>query len=122
MRDCTIRDIIDLVVAEVPEPEARLEKMFEWHFQRVQTIAHWFLTTTAALLVAVLVGAFGADWQLSLWQTGLILLCAIATASYGLYLLWKLRALAAQFVASLKLLSEFRSIRPFLLRYRNERR
>jgi sterol desaturase/sphingolipid hydroxylase (fatty acid hydroxylase superfamily) len=120
MRDLSITHLIDLVVAEVPDAEERIQKMFEWHFERVMTLSRWILGAAASLVIAVLAAFFKAELQLACWQTGLIVLAALATGTYGVYRLWELRSVHRQFIAALKLFCELKEIRPFLIRYREE--
>ena len=55
MRDITVREIIDLVASEVPTAESRIEKMFDWYFQRDMTITKWVLGA-ARIFVSCCVG------------------------------------------------------------------
>jgi len=120
MRELSIKDLLDLVVAEVPDAATRIQKMFEWHFERVKVISQWILGATASLFIYILVAFFKADLELEAWQIILIVLFALCTSTYGIYLLWQLRSLNRQFIAALKLFYEFKKIRPFLIRYREE--
>lgn len=118
MRELTVKDLLDLIVADVPDAPGRIQKVFEWHFERVKTTAQWVLGAAASLFVSSLIPFFKAELQLSWWQTLLLFLSAAGTASYGIYRLWQLRTLHREFVAALKLHSEFKQMRPFFLRYR----
>ena len=55
MRDLTIKDLLDLVVADVPDAPGRIQKIFEWHFDRVKTMAQWILGAAASLFVTSLI-------------------------------------------------------------------
>ena len=118
MKDIAIRDIIDLVASEVPNAESRIEKMFDWHFQRDMTITKWVLGAAASLSVAVLVAFSKAELNLSLWQIIIVAACALASSTYGIYRIVRIRSLHRQFVSTLKLHSEFSRIRPFIRPYR----
>ena len=120
MFDLSIRDIIDLVTAQVPDAEARIQKVYEWHFERVKTTSQWILGAAASLFIAVLVAFFKAELKLVWWQNALIALFAIGTGTFGIYRLWQLRSIHRQFIAALKIYCEFKEIRSFLSRYREE--
>ena len=120
MRELSMKELIDLVVAEVPEAETRIQKMFEWHFERVKITSQWVLAATASLSISVLVAFFKAELKLVWWQTTLIVFLAVATATYGVYCLWQLRSLNRQFVAALKLYCEFKRMKTFLFEYRKQ--
>lgn len=122
MRELSMKELIDLVVAEVPEAETRIQKMFEWHFERVKIVSQWFLAAAASLSISVLVTFFRGGSKLVWWQNILVLFLAFATATPGLYRLRQLRSLNRQFVAALKLYSEFKKIKTFLIRYREATR
>jgi len=121
MRDLTVKDLLDLVVADVPDASGRVQKIFEWHFDRVKTIAQWVLGAAASLFVSSLIPFFKAELKLTWWQILLLFLSAAGTASYGIYRLWQLRSLHREFVTALKLHCELKEMRPFFLRYRATR-
>ena len=118
MKDISIKDIIDLVDSDVPDAESRIEKMFDWHFQRDMTITKWVLGASASLTVAVLVAFSKAELNLSLWQIITVSICALSSSTYGIYRIVRIRSLHRQFVSTLKLYSEFNRIRPFIRLYR----
>ncbi len=120
MRNLSMKELIDLVVAEVPDAETRIQKMFEWYFERVKITSQWILGATASLFISVLVAFFKAELQLVWWKTALIILFALSTATYGVYRLWQLRSLNSQFVATLKLYCEFKKMKTFITRYREQ--
>lgn len=118
MKELSIKDLVDLVVADVPEAEARIQRMFEWQFDRSMTICQWVFGFTASLFVAVAVAFFRAELEVPWWQIGAVVLAALGTGTYGLFRLWQLRSVHQQFVAALKLYCELKQIRPFIVRYR----
>ena len=121
MRTLTIRDLLDLVVADVPDAPGRIQKIFEWHFDRVKSNAQWVLALAASLFVSTLIAYSKAELRVSLWQASLLFAVTAGTASYGLLNLWKLRTLHKEFIAALRLHCEFSKMRPFFLRYRTLR-
>lgn len=118
MRDLRMKELIDLVVAEVPDAETRIQKMFEWYFERVKVTSQWILAAAASLSFSVLAAFLKAESQLLWWETTLIILLALGTATYGVYRLWQLRSLNSQFVATLRLYCEFKKMKAFITRYR----
>lgn len=118
MKDITLKEIIDLVDSDVSDAESRIERMFDWHFQRDMTITKWVLGAAASLSIAVLVAFFKAELSLSWWQIVIVGICALASSTYGIYRIARIRSLHRQFVSTLKLYSEFSRIRPFIRRYR----
>ena len=118
MKQLLIKDLVDLVVADVPEAEARIQRMFEWQFDRSMKICQWVFGFTASVSIAVAVAFLGTERDIAWWQVGAVLLFALATAIYGISTLWQLRSVHRQFVAALKLYCELKEIRPFIVRYR----
>ena len=118
MKQLLIKDLADLVVADVPEAEARIQRMFEWQFDRSMKICQWVFGFTASLSIAVAVAFFNSELDMTWWQVGAVVLFALGTAIYGILRLWELRFVHRQFVAALKLYSELKEIRPFIVRYR----
>lgn len=120
MKYLTIKEIIDLVVAEIPDPESKIQKMFEWHLEREKLIITWILGAAASLFISVLVAFFKAELKLGLWQIAIIILCSLGTAFYGIYRVLQIRSINSQFISAMKLFSNFRKISLFLTRYRDE--
>jgi hypothetical protein len=118
MRDISIRDLIDLVVADVPEADARIQEMFNWHFSRDMAITKWFLGAAASLAVSALVAYFNSEIHFLWWQTLILITLPLLTSTYGVYRLAKVRRIHRQFVAALRIYNELRQIRPFLVQYR----
>lgn len=120
MRDLTMKDLLDLAEVDVPDAEMRVQKMYEWHFERVKATSQWILGASGALFISLLVAFLRAELQLLWWQTVLIVVGALATGAYGMYNLRQLRLMHHEFVAALKKYSEFKKMRAFLVRYREE--
>jgi hypothetical protein len=122
VRDVSINDIADLVVSDVPDPDKRIEKMFDWHFARDIEITRWVLGVAATVGAALLVAVFKAEISPNWWQALLLLAIALVTATYGLFRLFRARSIHRQFVVALRIHSSLRQVRPFLIRYRQARR
>ena len=114
----SIRDLLDLALADVTSAEERIEKIFEWHFDRAKTTSQWILGAAASLSISVLISISQKEWKLPTLTTTIILVCAAATGVYGAYILWQLRSLSRQFVAALKLYVKLAGVRAFIARYR----
>src|SRR5437763_6347386 len=67
MRDLTIRDLIDLVLSETADPAERIQKMFEWHFDRAKTIVTWWLGAASSIVIALIATYFSEKSRLSGW-------------------------------------------------------
>lgn len=120
MKDLTIRELIDLVEGEIPDSELRIEKMFQWHFERSILIIKWVLGASVSLFISVMIAFFKAEIKLPWWQITLVVLFAVGTATYGIYRLWQIRSMHRQFVSTLKIYSELKKITPFIIRYREK--
>lgn len=118
MLDLKIKDLLDLVVSDVPDAETIIQKMYEWHFDKVKMISQFSVGAAASLFISVLLTFLQTTSQIDWWKILLIVLMALSTGIYGAYQIYQLRALHRQYVTALKLLFEFKKIRPFLLRYR----
>ena len=121
MKDITLKELVDLAVASVSEPDSRIEKMFDWHFERELTITKWLLGAAASIFVAMLISYYKQEFNVATWQIILGIIIVLASFSYGIYRLLKLRNIHKQFVSALKLLKELTNIVPFLRTYRSLR-
>jgi hypothetical protein len=117
-----IRDLIDLVASGVSDPEARLEKIFEWIHSRNLEIAKWFLALAAGLLAAAAVGLLKteATARISLPILELTLFAATLAAAAGLFTLTRGSRLYRRHLAAQALLGEITKIRAFISSYRSQ--
>jgi hypothetical protein len=120
MTTLTFSDLLDLVEAEVPDTEKRIEQIFEWHFDRVKIIIQGTFGFTAGVLIALIVALFKNEIQIVWWGTMLIILSSLLPAIYGIFRLWQIRLVHHEFVTSLRLYSELREMRSFLIRYHQQ--
>lgn len=121
MKDISLKELVDLVVAEVTEAESYIEKMFEWYFERDITLTKWLLGAAASITVAVVLAIFRNQAQLASPYTILIVLCAGACFLVGIYRFVQLRKVHKQFVSTLKLYRDLQNIGPFINVYRRTR-
>lgn len=119
MKDLTLKELVDLVISEVPDSYERLEKMFEWHFERDMSVVKWSLGAGASVSVAVFATLIKGELIMNVWQASAVAASALASFTYGVYRLRQLRNIHRQFVAALKLHSQLVQIRPFLKTYRD---
>lgn len=118
MRDLTVKDLLDLVDSEAPNPADRIERMYGWHFERSMTAVRLTLGLAATLLVAMLVALVQNKSGTPDVLIGGGFAAAAATATYGVYRFWELRRIHREYVASLRLLGEINPLGAFLRRYR----
>ncbi len=136
MTNLRIRDILDLVASKVPEPEARLEKVFECAHTRHLEFVKWLLALAAALYAAIAVALFKPDGVAKaatalaaasdqgthnspLWIVVAVSL-ASAVALAGVIMLVRGKRMYVQYLAAQALLGEISKIAPFIERYRGE--
>ena len=118
MRDISIRELIDLVTAQVSDSESRIQRVYEWHFEREMTICKWVLGLAVSLGLSLLVALFKPGSTVSSWQAVVWAVSIIFTAAYGLFRLQRMRAIHKQFIASLRIHAELSKVGPFLRKYR----
>lgn len=106
------------MASDVPDAETKIQKMYEWHFEKVKMISQFSIGAAASLFISTIITFLQTTPQIDLWKISIILIMALSTAIYGAYRLYQLRSLHRQYGAALKLLSEFKRISPFLVRYR----
>lgn len=136
MTNLRIRDVLDLVASKVPEPETRLEKVFECAHARHLEFVKWLLALAAALYAAVAVALFKPDAvakATSIAAAGIdqgthnspvwivvTLSVASAVALAGVIMLVRGKRMYVQYLAAQTLLGEIGKIAPFIERYRGE--
>jgi len=117
MLDLKIKDLIDLVVADVPEPEKRIEKMYDWHFEKIKVLYQLSLGISASLFVSIILAYLQSDIKMDLWIILLTLVMALCPAFYGVYRFHNLKLIHRQYVVAIKIYKELKIIRPFILIY-----
>jgi ABC-type cobalamin transport system permease subunit len=122
MKDISVKELSDLAVAEVPEPESRVQRMFEWHFERDMTLAKGFLGAAASISVAVAVALFRNQVNVAWWWVLAVVASSAVCLIIGLVRFRQLRNIHKQFVDALKLHRELQQIAPFIRIYLRRRR
>ena len=118
MKTITIHQLIDLVEGEAPSAHNCIQKIFEWRYERDMSIAKWALGVSASLAIAISVAYIRSEQEISLTEYVSALFFAAVSASYGVYILTRLRHLAQHFTAAVALYSKLRRIDEFIRRYR----
>lgn len=118
MQDISIRELIDLVTAQVSDSESRIQRVYEWHFEREMTICKWVLGVAVSLGIAFIVGLLKENSAIGFGTTVVVVTAITFTAAYGFFRLHRMRAIHQQFIASLRLHAELSKVGPFLRKYR----
>lgn len=118
MKEVSIRDLADLVESDVPDAASRLQKLFEWRFQQDLEVAKWVLGAAASLAIAALVSYLKGDTAPGLSRSILMVGLPVATSSYGVYCLLRLRSIHKQFIAAVRIHAELQKVKAFIARYR----
>jgi hypothetical protein len=122
MTNIRIRDLIDLVASETPEPGKSLEKVFEWAHSRNLELIKWLLALAAALLAPLAIAFARGDLGTrasTLWLAW-TLFGSVLFAGIGLTMLARGRRLYRRYIAAQTLLGELMKIAPFIERYREQ--
>ena len=119
MLDLKIKDIIDLVDAEINDPDVQIQKIFDWHFEKVKLITQISVGAAASLFVAVTITFISND-KIELIPAIVLILLALSSALFGIYRLFKLKKYHRQYLTALKLFHDFEKIRPFIKIYREK--
>jgi hypothetical protein len=118
MRTITIRQLIDLVEGGSPSSESCIQKVFEWQFERNISVVRWALGVAASLAIAITASYFSSEQVVSAWEFGFGLFFSFLSATYGVYILVRLRLISTQFTAAVSLYSKLKRIDEFILKYR----
>jgi hypothetical protein len=121
MRALRVADVLDLAAAQSAESESRLEKVFEWEFERTMTSVRLLFGAAGSVVIALLAALFREDTSLKTWHIVVILGSAAILAALGAALLWRIRTAHREFLAALQLLNTSERLGPLLARYRSER-
>jgi hypothetical protein len=121
VRALRVSDVLDLAAAQSADSEARLEKLFEWDFERTMTSIRLLFGAAGSIVVALLATLFREDSALKAWHIAVISGSAAVLALIGAVLLWRARTVHRQYLASLQLLNSAQELGPLLANYRARR-
>lgn len=118
MRSLTVSDVLDLAAVSSDDSEERLQKVFEWDFERSMTSIRLVFGAAGSVVVALLAALFRPENELRTWHIVAILGLAGTLAAIGVLMLWRMRTNHRRFVAALQLLSTAQDLGPLLRLYR----
>jgi hypothetical protein len=121
VRALRVSDVLDLAAAQSAEAEARLEKLFEWDFERTMTSIRLLFGAAGSIVVALVAALFRENSALKTWHIVLISGSAAVLAVIGAVLLWRARTVHRHYLASLQLLNAAQDLGPLLAKYRARR-
>jgi hypothetical protein len=114
-----VADVLDLAAVDSDAAEDRLQKLFEWDFERTMTSVRLVFGAAGSVVVALLAALFRPDSSLKTWHIATILGFAGVLALVGIGMLWRMRTNHRQFVAALQLLTAAADLGPLLRLYRS---
>jgi predicted lysophospholipase L1 biosynthesis ABC-type transport system permease subunit len=119
VRALQVADVLDLAAIDSEDAEDRLQKVFEWDFERTMTSIRLVFGAAGSVVVALLAALFRPDSELKTWHIVAILGFAGVLAIVGVSMLWRMRTNHRRFVAALQLLSTANHLGPLLKLYRS---
>lgn len=119
MRALQVSDVLDLAAVDSDDVEDRLQKLFEWDFERSMTAIRLIFGAAGSVVVALLAALFRPDSSLRTWHIVTILGFAGVLALLGIGMLWRMRTNHRRFVAALQLLAAAKDLGPLLRLYRS---
>lgn len=119
MSDIRISELIDLASEDIEDAEEKVTQIFEWYYDRTTMTIKGTIGASASLIVALAISYFKQEFKVSEKELCIPLLFSILTASFGFYKMFQLSKITKQYIATIKLLSDLKKIRPFLSLYRS---
>lgn len=118
MEDINIREIISLSAEEIDNPDDKIKKVFEWNYERNSLIVKGVVGFSLSLIITLLFSFFKNEIKVDLYYLIIPICFSILTGSYGFYKLYQIKRLGRQYIAAIKLISEFKKISPFISLYK----
>ncbi len=113
-----IRDLLDLVESNAPEPEKRVEKTFDWRHERLLEVAKWALGAAGALAATLVTSEIKAEFKVGVAIQVALLGFSIFAAVSGIVAFVRGARLQRNYAASLSLLARLTEFRELIRRYR----
>lgn len=120
-----VRHLMRLVASGNANPQAVLEKSFQWEHERRMELAKWLLAVSSALLAAVVAATLSRGFRIragfmDLPYTYWLMGGAGLLAAAGVIIFLRAQVLHRRYVLISALLAELEGIRPFLKRLARE--
>ena len=125
MPELSARNLMDLTVA-AEDSDAQIEQIYDWEHHQQMTVASWALGVSASLMIGLYLayaGSEAATAKAAAMTPHLIILGfsgGVCSLAYGSWRLWRIGKMYQHYIGALLLLSRFREIKPFLIRYRSD--
>ena len=113
-----IRELLDLVASNAPEPEKRVEKIYDWRHTRLLEIAKWALGLSAALAVALVVSTVKDELHVGRLIRASVVGIDVCLAVVGIIALLRGERMQKEYAAALGLLARLTPFRDLITRYR----
>lgn len=121
MKEVKVKDLVDLAVSDVDSCDLKIQKIYEWYFERIKTSAQWILGAAASLFVALVAAFIKGDLSYGSKKSYAIISLILLAGGIGIVQMHSLRNIHKQFIGALKLHSELKKVKPFLMLYRQRR-
>ena len=118
MNDIQVKDIIDIVASDVPDPEKKVEKLFDWRYGREIEMVKFLFGTGISFLIALGVAVVKDGANISAGQIEGGVAASAVLFGYGTYKLFTLNRQGKEYLAALRLLADIKRIQQFVIRYR----
>lgn len=116
-----IVQLMDLVVADISEPEARLWEIYEWQHTHRMTTAKALTGVAVTILVGLVAALVRGEVKISVVQAGLLIVAVIVIGGIGLFRYSRLSNLHIEYLASMRVLGDLKRMHPFLIQYKRQR-
>jgi hypothetical protein len=117
MQDLTVRQLLDLTTAQVPDAASHLKQAFEWHFERSMTAVRLLFGAAGSLLIALIAAALKEGVEVEWWQLAIISTSIVVATVIGIWRFQVTRKVYRQYFAALQLLRELEDLAPLLRLY-----
>jgi len=115
-----IRELLDLVESNAPEPEKRIEKIFDWRHARLLETAKWALGLSATLAVALAVSTVKNELQVGKGIRAFVVGVVVFAAVSGTIALMRGERVQRDYAAALALVARLTTFRELIRRYRQK--
>src|ERR1041385_164338 len=119
MSDIRISELIDLASEEIEKTEEKVQKTFEWYYDRTTMTIKGTIGAAASLIIALSISYFKQEFKVEYKELLIALGFSFATASYGFYKMFQLSRITREYIAAIRLLNDLKKIKPFLSLYRS---
>ena len=105
-------DVVELVTAHIAGAEERIERVYQWQFDRLMAVVKATAVISASIIATLGTALFGEHVRTEWWLAVVLVVCLSAAVAIGVFSFARLGRIRREYLANLSVLGVTRQGRP----------